>query len=269
MNPRFFLSALSVAAVAGASAQTIERVRLTDNDLTCTQIYAEAQQMDSLMAIARSSPAAPTAAVAAPVAVAPSLFPAPAAPVGMSAQHQQVQQMMLMSNDPRVRAAASDPAMVAQTAAMLQNPQMAAAAQRAAAAGVNQGYVQNQLMAAQAVQQAAQHNNAAAALSAPGAGQAYAQAGGLAGVLNSGMAAQGSGGNAAGIAGMFGALAGAMASRNAAPAPVAQPAPQPMPQPAAAAPAAANNLGLQAQARKDHLTGMFLSKGCRLSDVQK
>lgn len=265
MTPRFLLSALSMATAAGAVAQTIERVRLTDNDLNCTQIYAEAQQMDSLIAIARSSP--PTPAVPPPAAVTspgPGHFPAPAAPAVMSAQHQQVQQMMLMSNDPRVRAAASDPAMVAQTAAMLQNPQMAAAAQRATAAGVNQGYVQNQLMAAQAVQQAAQHGNATAAVSG-GAGQAYAQAGGLAGMLNSGMAAQGGSGGAAGFAGLLGAFAGA-ASRSAAPAPAV--APQPLPQPVAAAPAA-NNLGLQAQARKDHLTGMFLSKGCRLSDVQK
>jgi hypothetical protein len=270
MLPRFPLSVLALAATCCAHAQTIERVRLTDNDLNCTQIYAEVQQMDSLIAIARSNPAPqqlqPPQQIAQPAA--PSPFSMPAIGHGMSAQHQQVQQMMLMSNDPRVRAAASDPAMVAQTAAMLQNPQLAAATQRAAAAGVNQGAIQNQLMAATAIQQAAAHGNATAALSAPSAGQAYAQAGGLAGMLNSGMAAQGgSGGSAAGIAGIFGALAGAASRSQAAPAPAQQQVTQQY-APAAAAPAA-NNLGMQAQARKDHLTGMFLSKGCRLADVQK
>ncbi|MET0311654.1 MAG: hypothetical protein ABW051_06350, partial [Burkholderiaceae bacterium] len=179
MNPRFLIFAVAVAAATGAAAQAIERIRLTDNDLNCTQIYAEVQQMESLIGMAGSATPAniapPPQSVAAP---APGFFPAPAAPAGLNPQHQQVQAMMMASNDPRVRAAASDPAMVAQTAAMLQNPQMAQAAQRAQAAGVNQGYVQNQLMAAQAIQAAAAHGNATAALAAPGAGQAYAQAGG-------------------------------------------------------------------------------------------
>ena len=28
-------------------------------------------------------------------------------------------------------------------------------------------------------------------------------------------------------------------------------------------------LGQQAQGRKEHLTGLFLSKGCRMSDIQR
>lgn len=44
-------------------AQTIERVRMTDNDLSCQQIYNETVQMDAIVARA-SQPAAPVAAVA-------------------------------------------------------------------------------------------------------------------------------------------------------------------------------------------------------------
>ncbi len=38
-----------LAASCGALAQNIERVRLTDNDLNCGQMYAEVQQMEQLM----------------------------------------------------------------------------------------------------------------------------------------------------------------------------------------------------------------------------
>ena len=46
---------------AGVQAQTIERVRMTDNDLNCQQIYNETVQMDAIMARA-SQPAMPVAA---------------------------------------------------------------------------------------------------------------------------------------------------------------------------------------------------------------
>ena len=43
-----------------AGAQTIERIRLSDNDLTCPQIYAEVQQMDTVIQLAGPGlPAAP------------------------------------------------------------------------------------------------------------------------------------------------------------------------------------------------------------------
>lgn len=63
-------SALAVAVAltlpgAVVHAQTIERVRMTDNDLSCQQIYDETVQMDAVVARA-SQPAAPVAAVADP-----------------------------------------------------------------------------------------------------------------------------------------------------------------------------------------------------------
>ena len=48
-----------------AHAQTIERVRMTDNDLSCQQIYNETVQMDAVIARA-SQPAAPVAAAVDP-----------------------------------------------------------------------------------------------------------------------------------------------------------------------------------------------------------
>lgn len=63
-------SALAVAVAltlpgAVVQAQTIERVRMTDNDLSCQQIYDETVQMDAVVTRA-SQPAAPVAAVADP-----------------------------------------------------------------------------------------------------------------------------------------------------------------------------------------------------------
>jgi hypothetical protein len=72
------------------------------------------------------------------------------------------------------------------------------------------------------------------------AAQAYAQAGGL--------------------AGMFGALAGMGGTKPVAPAvPAAAPAPV----------QGSAGLGAQAHARKAHLTNLFLARGCKLSDVSK
>lgn len=53
---------LSVGLHGGASAQTIDRVKLTDNDLSCQQIYAESQQMDTAIHLAASSTPVPVAA---------------------------------------------------------------------------------------------------------------------------------------------------------------------------------------------------------------
>jgi len=44
------LSALSLTSIA----QTIERVKLTDAELTCSQIYAEIDEMNKIMGIAKS-----------------------------------------------------------------------------------------------------------------------------------------------------------------------------------------------------------------------
>lgn len=53
----FRLAPLLLACTAGfgvsqATAQTIERIKLTDNELNCQQIYAEIQQMDTAMQLA-------------------------------------------------------------------------------------------------------------------------------------------------------------------------------------------------------------------------
>lgn len=54
-----FLTTLALGCCV-AQAQTIERVRMTDNDLTCQQIYTETVQMDAIVARA-AQPVAPTA----------------------------------------------------------------------------------------------------------------------------------------------------------------------------------------------------------------
>ncbi len=69
-----------------------------------------------------------------------------------------------------------------------------------------------------------------------------------------------------GLGGMFGSLAN-MAAQNAS----AQQAAAAGAAQQQAAQAQQNNalVAQQAQGRKEHLTGMFLSKGCKMSDVQK
>ncbi len=274
------LSMLSFAALCGVSlplaAQNIERMRLTDGDLSCTQIFAEVQQMDTMIRVMGSAPAAapaaaPVAGAAAGNAALPSGFNpfgalgnVQAASVGQ-ASNAQVQALMLASSDPRVRAAAYDPAAVAQTAAMLQNPQLAVAAQRAAAAGVNPAMIQGQLNSVAMAQQAAnafqansQANAQAAAPAAPAA-PAVNALGGLFGALAG--ARGGSGGAQA--ASLFGSLTqNAGQAQAQAPAAVA---------PQAAAPAASqgNAIVAQAQGRKEHLTSLFLNKGCKMSEVQR
>lgn len=267
-----YLAALLCCAGA-VSAQTIERMRMTDGDLSCTQIFAEVQQMDTMIKVMGSAPApasaAPAGGVAGNTAAQPGFNPlgtlnnVQAASVGQ-ASNAQVQALMLASSDPRVRAAAYDPAAVAQTAAMLQNPQLAVAAQRAAAAGVNPSFIQGQLNSVALAQQAAnayQANNqgAAPAAAAPAPAPASNPLGGFLGALAG--ARGGSGGAQA--ASLFGSLTqNAGQAQAQAPTAVA-------PQAAAPAVPQGNAIVAQAQGRKDHLTSMFLGKGCKMSEIQR
>ena len=72
------------------------------------------------------------------------------------------------------------------------------------------------------------------------------------------------GGGGGGLGGLFGNLAQAAAQNGIA-------SQQAAPQAVAAAPAAQGNpqLMASAQARKDHLTGLFLNKGCKMADIQR
>jgi hypothetical protein len=252
--------ATAAAALSPAGAQNIERMRMTDGDLNCAQIYAEVQQMDTMIKIMGSAPAAPApqtpAATPQQVAGMAGLL---GGQTNGSTANEQARQLMLMSNDPKVRAAANDPMAVAQFQAVLTNPQAAVAMQRAAAAGVSSASMQNSMGLLGAVQMAAnnaQANNtgAAAPAAAPAANNML---GGLFGAL---AARGGSGGSQA--AGLF----GNMLQGNANAAPAAQQAAAPVAQ---AAPAQGSAVVAQAQGRKEHLTGMFLNKGCKTSDIAR
>jgi hypothetical protein len=159
--------ALLLAALAGSAvqAQTIDRVRMTDNDLSCQQIYTETVQMDGVVARA-SQPAQPVAVV-----------------------------------DPNNNAATQVAGAVAQVAV---------------------------------VQSAAR--------------------GGFGGFGNIGGAS------------LFGGLLGGVAQQAA-----NNNAQQQMANQQVAAQQTQQNalLGQQAQGRKEHLTTLFLSKGCKLADVQR
>ena len=166
------LASALIAAPWVASAQTIERIKMTDNDLTCQQIYNEITLMDTVISRANQ-----------PVAAAPA---APAA-------------------DPNTPSVGS------------------------AVAGA---------VAQQAI------------------GQAAAR-GGFGGFGGFG------GGGGGGAGGLFGSILGQVAQNVVAPAPQAAAA--------APAPAAQQNaaLGQQAQGRKEHLTSVFLGKGCKMGDIQR
>jgi hypothetical protein len=235
-------AALASTAVA---AQTIDRVKLTDNELTCQQMYAEAQQMDEVIRLAGPGlPQAPAPAVAA-------LAPAPAMP--LSAVQQAVlnhpnnanltpeQKATLIAQtglaEQRGNAAvgalyAGAPSAAALQAAVATDPGVQAAIARARASGMSEAQI------AATVGAGMQRSGLPAPVLA---GQAFAPAGG-------------------GLAGMFGALAGIGGARPAAlAAPVAAPAPLPGPA----------GLGAQASARKAQLTTLFLARGCKLADVGK
>lgn len=60
------VAALLALSAATTQAQTIERMRMTDNDLTCQQIYNETVQMDAVITrasqpVAMAAPGAPAA----------------------------------------------------------------------------------------------------------------------------------------------------------------------------------------------------------------
>ena len=80
-----------------------------------------------------------------------------------------------------------------------------------------------------------------------------------------------SGGGGGGLGGLFGGLLGAAAQQQQQQAAAGQAAQANQFTPiAGAAPAPSGNpaLGAQAGARKEHLTALFVSKGCKISDVQ-
>jgi len=52
------IAVLVCAAAIGAQAQTIERMKMTDGDLTCQQIYTEIKQLDNVIAQANAQPQA-------------------------------------------------------------------------------------------------------------------------------------------------------------------------------------------------------------------
>ncbi|MES2414485.1 MAG: hypothetical protein V4614_11830 [Pseudomonadota bacterium] len=167
-----FTTAVLAALLSSAHAQTIERVKMTDNDLSCQQIYGEIGQMDSM--IAKASLPAPGVQVAS-------------ADAGSNVGSQ-------------IGGAVAQTAMAA---AVAQNPS--------------------------------------------GFGSMF---GGLGGGLGS----------------MFGGLAQMAAQTASAQQAAAAGAAQ---QQAAQAQQNQGLVAQQAQGRKEHLTGMFLSKGCKMSDLQK
>lgn len=238
---------LMLLAAQGAGAQTIERVKLTDNDLSCQQIYAEAQQMETAMQLA-----------------GPGL-PPPPAPAASPQPVPQVQQQAL---------AAALPTQSALQGAVMMDPKVQASIARARASGMSEAQINATI--GLGMQRgglgtptlAQMHAPSAALMTQQGVSQEYqneyaramaqAQAGnrGAVPAIPAVPAAPVSPA-AAGLAGLFGALAAGAAAPRAAPAVTA-----------AAAPAPQAGLGAQAKARKDHLTGLFLSKGCRMADVQ-
>lgn len=165
-------SAVLALAALPAHAQTIERVKMTDNDLSCQQIYGEIGQMDKVMSLAATTPPP-------------------------------------------------------------------AAGTQVADAGNNVG------------------GQVAGAVAQTALATAVAQ--------NPGML-----GNFGGFGGGFGSMFGGIAQQLVQGATAQQAASNGAAQQQAAA--VQQNMALQAQqaqGRKEHLTGMFLSKGCKMSDIQK
>jgi hypothetical protein len=244
LAPRWLTLCAALASTV-AAAQTIERVKLTDNELSCQQMYAEAQQMEDVVKLAGPGlPQAPAPALAA-------LAPAPAMP--LTAVQQAVlnhpnnakltpeQKATLIAQtgmaEARGNAAvgalyAGAPSAAALHGAVASDPAVQAAIARARASGMSEAQI------AATVGAGMQRSGLPAPVLA---GQAFAPAGGL--------------------AGMFGALAGMGGARPAAAAtpPVAAPAPV----------QGNTGLGAQASARKAHLTTLFLARGCKLADVSK
>lgn len=237
MHPFFScLLALSVLSVSvGAAAQAIERVKLTDNELSCQQMYDESRQMEA--AIKLAGPGLPQLA----------LPPAAAAPLQPAMPLSAVQQAVLNHPNNANLTPEQKATLIAQTGLAEQRGN---AAVGALYAGAPTAAALHGAVASDAGVQAAMAR-------ARASGMSEAQ---IAATVGLGM--QRSGLPAApfptGLAGMFGALAGMAAPPPAAPTvPVAAPVPG----------QGGAGLGAQAQARKEHLTRLFLSRGCKLSDV--
>ncbi|MEN9539146.1 MAG: hypothetical protein RLZZ126_1381 [Pseudomonadota bacterium] len=246
--------AIGLAVAGSALAQTIERMKLTDGELSCTQLYAEVQQMDT--AIQLSAPPAGAVAMPAPAVTAPA---APAADSGGLAA------LLGGMMAPGGAAAGLAPGASGVPVGALADPSVQRAVARARAAGYSDAQINTylQLGAARAgypVGAAALVGGQVAAAPAPVAAAPASAFGGLFGALAGRGAQVGGAGSVAAAGGLFGTLT------QAAPAPVAAPAPQAMP---VVQPAPGGGLAAQAQARKEHLTGLFLNKGCKLADVRK
>jgi hypothetical protein len=56
------VAAALVLSAVSAQAQTIERVKMSDNDLSCQQVYDEIKQMEAVVARVSAPPATATAA---------------------------------------------------------------------------------------------------------------------------------------------------------------------------------------------------------------
>lgn len=281
---------LAAAAVALGSpvalAQAIERMKLTDGELTCVQIYAETQQMDSVIALNANNPApaaVPAAATVAPAAPAPS----PADPVAAGFASALAGAMGGATNV--AAAGALAPTQAGVPVGVYADPKVQDAIRRARAAGYSDAQItqmmqlgaaragypvaatagsQYQVAAAQAALASGQQAQAAAlagqaapaAVPAPAAAAAPAL-GGFLGALT----------GRAGIGGVqAGNLLGAAMQGAAAPAPAAAPIqPRPVAGAAAAPAPGGSSLAMQARARKEHLTSLFLSRGCKVSDMPK
>lgn len=266
--PRAFLRSFTAAVAflcAAASAQTIERVRLTDNDLSCAQIHAEVQQMDTAIQLAGATGSATPMQAATPSMPASVQAAAPGQPLSA------VQQAVLSHPNNANLSPEQKAALLAQTG-------MAEARGNAAVGSLYGGAVPQGNFAFQGAVMA-DPNVRASIARARAAGMSDAQ---IAATLGVGMQRAGlpqvpagvpvALPGAAGLGGMFGAIAGAAQQAQV---PQQQLAPQQVPAQGAPAYAAANRpaqapgLAQQAQARKEHLTMMFLSRNCKLADVQK
>ncbi len=237
---------LTICALASgvAAAQTIDRVKLTDNELSCQQMYAEARQMDEVIQLAGPDlpPVTAPAAAAAPLAPAMPLTAVQQAvlnhPNNANLTPEQKATLLAQTGMAEARGNAAvgalyagAPSAAALHGAVASDPGVQAAMARARAAGMSEAQI------AATVGAGMQRSGLPAPVLA---GQAYAPA--------------------AGLASMFGALAGMGGTRPVpAVAPVATPAPLP----------GNTGLGAQASARKAHLTTLFLARGCKLADVSK
>ena len=111
------------------------------------------------------------------------------------------------------------------------------------------------------------------AMAAPAAADSNAGAQVAGAVVQTAIAQRGFGGFGGGFGGGLGGMLGGLASQaqqGAAQQAAAQAVAQQQAQANAAAQASQNAmLSQQAQGRKEHLTGLFLGKGCKMSDIQK